>query len=231
MLAIENTPFDWAIKLSKSGKAIYTWEVMQAYLPWDIEPFYSEPEEYDSRDDWHCTPGTWLGGMDEFTFWRRNYMKWFTEGEKRQEEKKRQEQLQAAGGLLAYLDEVKKRYKTYTSKKSRKTRKKCKTSKKSRPRRRAQEVSDFTIGERTPSSAHSWMHADEATPSSPDSLFGRAEEAGNVAIGERTPSSAHSWMPEATPSSPHSWMHEETEKCIPMLKMATGDQVLLGRDQ
>ena len=75
MLAIENTPFDMAINCSKSGKAIYTWWVMQAYLPHDIEPFYSEPEEYDSHDDWHCTPGTWLGGMDEFTDWRRFYMK------------------------------------------------------------------------------------------------------------------------------------------------------------
>ena len=91
MLAIENTPFDWAIKFSKSGKAIYTWWVMQAYLPHDIEPFYSGPDEYDSRDDWHWPPGAWHGDMDAFTHWRRVYMGWSTEEETRQDEEKRQE--------------------------------------------------------------------------------------------------------------------------------------------
>ena len=32
-LAIANTPFDMPINYAKSGRAIYTWEVMQAYLP------------------------------------------------------------------------------------------------------------------------------------------------------------------------------------------------------
>ena len=56
-LAIANTPFDMPINYAKSGRAIYTWEVMQAYLPCDIEPFDTEPEEFDSRDDWHSPPG------------------------------------------------------------------------------------------------------------------------------------------------------------------------------
>lgn len=91
-LAIANTPFDMPINYAKSGRAIYTWEVMQAYLPCDIEPFYIEPEEYDSRDDWHCPPGVWLGGMDPFMHWRRFYMLWSTEEEKRQDEENRHKQ-------------------------------------------------------------------------------------------------------------------------------------------
>ena len=80
MLAITNTPFDWAdIKFAPSGRAEYRWDIMQAYLPHDIEPFYEEPTEYDARDDWHCPPWVWLGGLDEFTHWRRHYMGWHTE--------------------------------------------------------------------------------------------------------------------------------------------------------
>ena len=68
LLAITNTPFDMAIDFAQSGRAIYRWDVMQAYLPHEIEPFYSEPEEFDSRDDWHCPKWISLGGMDEFYF-------------------------------------------------------------------------------------------------------------------------------------------------------------------
>ena len=137
-LAIANTPFDMPINYAKSGRAIYTWEVMQAYLPCDIEPFYIEPEEYDSRDDWHCPPGVWLGGMDPFMHWRRSYMLWSTEEEKRQDEENRHtKNMQASKDRIAALAELSKKSKTSkkSSKKSRcpvKSKIRTVTSKKSR---------------------------------------------------------------------------------------------------
>ena len=111
--AIENTPFDMPITFSKSGRAVYLpgGEVLKAYLPCDIEPFYSEPDEYDSRDDWHWPPGDWHGDMDAFTHWRRVYMGWSTTEETREDEKKRQEQLLSDQNLIAALREAKKKSK------------------------------------------------------------------------------------------------------------------------
>lgn len=230
-LAIANTPFDMPINYAKSGRAIYTWEVMQAYLPCDIEPFYIEPEEYDSRDDWHCPPGVWLGGMDPFMHWRRSYMLWSTEEDKRQDEENRHKHnMQASKDLIAALAELSKKSKTSkkSSKKSRcpvKSKIRTVTSKKSRCPIRLQmqhtkeeeedilRLIDEDRGERTPSSSHSWMHEDvqdldEATQSSPHSWMHEEDAAPKLAL--------RSLETSATPSSPHSWMHDEVASPEPL---------------
>ena len=140
-------------------------------------------------------------------------MNWHTDEEIRQDAEKRMESQRAFERLKTALDE----------------RRKNNIVKEKKQKSHAKKHIKFRIRilkrQRTASSSHSWMPSDVA------------EEAGDVA-DEHSDESSHSWMhsnvedvDEATPSSPHSWMHEETERCFPMLKMATGDQVLLGRDQ
>ena len=120
MLAITNTPFDEPIKFSSSGRAIYSWRVMHCYLPYEIEPFWDEPQEYDPRDDWHPS-AEWLRHLatlasryqveDWFTNWRRHYMNWHTAEELRLDEEKRVQNWLASERLIESLNELKKKRK------------------------------------------------------------------------------------------------------------------------
>ena len=91
-------------------------------------------------------------------------------------------------------------------------------------------VGNVALGEGTPSSSHSWMHGDEATPESPHRLFEedaapkfgrdiqrmhieRALLSLDAKISEEAYFRTFSEEPiasEGTPESLHSWMHEPT---------------------
>ena len=207
MSAITNTPFDLPIQYAKSGRVIYQPHVMEYFLPHEIEPFYSEPECFDPNDDWHWNtkdPKCKLDPKDEFVHWRRWYMNWHTDEEKRQDAEKRVESQRASERLIAALDELKKKNKEKKKNHAKKHIKpRCRILKRQctassshswMPSDAASMMGSDLAEEATASSSHSWMHSDAA---------------------EATPSSPHSWMhedaAEATPSSPHSWMHEETD--------------------
>jgi hypothetical protein len=230
MLAITNTPLDLPIEFANSGRAIYRPHVMQCYLPSDIEPFYSEPQLFDPNDDWHWNatdPKCKFDPKDEFVHWRRWYMDWHTDEEKRQDAEKRMESQRASERLIAALDELKKKNKQKQILKNN-----FKKHTKSRILKRQFTASsqctassshswipsdDASSSQSTASSSHSWMHSDDASSSQNTTSSSHSWMHSDLA-DEATAPSLHSWMhsdvevlDEATPSSPHSWMHGESE--------------------
>ena len=210
MLAITNTPLDLPIEFANSGRAIYRPHVMQCYLARDIEPFYSEPQLFDPNDDWHWNatdPKCKFDRKDEFVLWRRWYMDWHTDEEKRQDAEKCMESQRASERLIAALDELKKKNKEKQILKNN-----FKKHTKSRILKR-----QFTASSQcTASSSHSWIPSDDASSSQRTASSSHSWMHSDLA-DEATASSLHSWMhsdvevlDEATPSSPHSWMHGES---------------------
>ena len=158
MLAIANTPLDLPIEFANSGRAIYQPHVMQCYLPHEIEPFYSEPQFFDPNDDWHWNttdPRCKFDPKDEFVHWRRWYMDWHTDEEKRKDAEKRMESQRASERLIAALDEFKK-----------KNKEKQKNHTKKHTKSRILKRQRTTSSQRTASSSHSWTPSDDASSDS-----------------------------------------------------------------
>ena len=167
---------------------------MQCYLPHEIEPFYSEPNEFNPNDDWHLIPMTDSGRLDpkeKFDHWRRQYMNWHTDEELRQDAKKFVQSQRASERLIAALGKFqkKKRQKNHVKKHM-----KCRIKILKRQRTESSSHSSEDVGPATESSSHGWMPSDAASESSSHSWM-PSDAASDDAASE---SSSHSWMPSET---------------------------------